>query len=88
MSVKYKITDINTDDAAHHIFDKNLVRHKFGIVCKECGETLEVAYHEKMLYSVLCPGCKKITLVKAQNPAEAAKKSGGRLERVRVAAML
>lgn len=65
------------DQAAHNLFDTNVVRHKFDVVCKICHKPLEVAYHEEMLYSVLCPGCKKITLVKAWNPTEAAKKSGG-----------
>ena len=65
------------DQAAHTLFDKNLVRHKFDIVCRACHKPLEVAYHEEMLYSVSCPCCKKITLRKAWSPAEAARNSGG-----------
>lgn len=72
-----KIAEINTDDAAHCIFDRNLVRHKFNIVCQDCHTPLEVAYHEEMLYSVLCPSCKTITLAKAINPIVAAQRSGG-----------
>lgn len=75
--MRRKIAEINTDDAAHCIFDRNLARYKFDIVCQDCHTPLEVAYHEEMLYSVLCPGCKTITLVKAINPIVAAQRSGG-----------
>lgn len=66
-----------TDKAAHQLFDTNLARYKFDIVCQNCHTPLEVAYHEEMLYSILCPGCKKIMLIKARNPVEAAKNAGG-----------
>lgn len=61
-----------TDKAAHLAFDNirtfgNGGRNNGG-KCPICGTNLLTAYHEEMLYSVHCPFCRMVTLVKASNP--------------------
>lgn len=64
------------DDAAHALFDADLIRLDRNAICMRCGNELATAYHEARLYSVECCNCKTITLVKARNPYEAAEKVG------------
>lgn len=44
--------------------------------CEWCGEELTVAYHEDRLYSVHCAKCRKVTLVKADDPEQAVDRCG------------
>ena len=64
-----------TDKAAHRLFDNitayNLPAFNYGQHCGHCGAKLETQYHEERLYSVHCPACKTITLIKAPDPASA-----------------
>lgn len=64
------------DDAAHALFNADLLRRDRRAICARCGYELATAYHEARLYSVECCKCKTITLAKARNPYEAAEKVG------------
>ena len=64
---------MDIDRAAHGLYSLRLIRRPQRAYCRRCGTTLETAYHEERLYSVYCPDCKTVTLVKAENPAVAAK---------------
>lgn len=70
------IDEIRTDDAAHCLTEKNITRRNYGGRCPRCGAELETAYHEDRLYSVKCPRCETVTIVKARNPYEAEEKVG------------
>lgn len=64
-----------TDKAAHLVFDNICTfdngSRNHGGKCPICGTNLLTAYHEEMLYSVHCPCCSMVTLVKATNPSAA-----------------
>ena len=64
---------LSSDAHAHAVFGDNLLRRRASAYCRRCGTDLETAYHEERLYSVACPDCKTVTLVKASNPDEAAR---------------
>lgn len=59
---------LNVDISAHHVFETPLTRRNNGRKCIFCGHPLQTAYHEERLYSVLCPECGIVLLVKAGNP--------------------
>lgn len=63
---------MDIDRAAHGLYSLRLIRRPAPAYCRRCGTTLETAYHEERLYSVACPDCKTVTLVKARDPAGAA----------------
>ncbi len=69
------------DKAAHVIYDSLLLRRPRAAYCRRCGETLQTAYHEERLYSVWCPKCETVTLVKAGDPEKAARIVGTPLPR-------
>lgn len=46
------------------------------ILCRKCGTRLKTYYCEGKLYAVKCGYCGMITLVKANNPSEAARYVG------------
>lgn len=64
-----------TDKAAHWLFDVTCTydtgSRNHGNTCPRCGTMLLTAYHEERLYSVHCPACSVVSLVKASNPASA-----------------
>ena len=64
-----------TDKAAHWLFDVACTYgtggRNYGHRCTRCGTMLLTAYHEECLYSVNCPACSVVSLVKASNPASA-----------------
>ena len=66
------------DQAAHRIFDAVCTYgnggRNHGASCPRCGTKLLTAYHEEALYSVHCPACCIVSLVKASNPASAESK--------------
>lgn len=64
---------MDIDRAAHGLYSLRLLRRPAAAYCRRCGTTLETAYHEERLYSVACPDCKTVTLVKARNPTAAAR---------------
>ena len=64
------------DKAAHRLYDEAVLRRDRHAVCHRCGTLLATAYHEERLYSVGCGKCETITLVKARDPYEAARKVG------------
>lgn len=70
-----------TDKAAHWLFDTACtyaaIRRNHGHRCPRCGTALLTAYHEETLYSVHCPACSIVSLVKASNPAAAEAQAGG-----------
>ncbi len=70
------IDEISADNAAHRLYDTNLLRRPGPAYCRCCGTILTTAYHEERLYSVTCTTCKMVTLVKACNPGDAARKVG------------
>lgn len=65
------------DRAAHVLYDATTVygtgSRNHGASCPRCGTKLLTAYHEEALYSVHCPACSIVSLVKANNPAAAEK---------------
>lgn len=64
------------DRAAHVVFDTISLfggGRNHGNYCFSCGTALLTAYHEERLYSVHCPTCGTVTLIKAGNPSEAEK---------------
>ena len=69
-----------TDKAAHLVFDTINFIHATvfnqGHYCRKCGTKLETMYHEERLYSVHCPVCETVTLVKAGSPAKAERMVG------------
>jgi RNase P subunit RPR2 len=65
-----------TDKAAHRLYDAKLHRTPQRVACANCGHLLATAYHEERLYSVSCATCGTITLAKARNPYEAARRVG------------
>lgn len=64
-----------TDKAAHWLYDVvctcDTVSRNQGNHCPRCGTMLLTAYHGASLYSVHCPTCSVVSLVKASNPASA-----------------
>ena len=70
-----KVT-MSPDKAARRIYEAKLHRTPQRVVCPNCGTLLATAYHEERLYSVRCSHCETITLVKARNPYEAARRVG------------
>lgn len=78
MTIEKGATD--TDKAAHRLFDKitayHLTAYTAGHRCRHCGAQLETMYHEERLYSVTCPVCETITLVKANNLPSAERQVG------------
>lgn len=64
-----------TDKAAHVAFDRiefcNVQANNKGHYCRKCGTQLQTMYHEERLYSVHCPVCETVTLVKAGSPGAA-----------------
>lgn len=70
------------DKCAHKTHSTPIQRHPAPAYCRRCGETLRVAYHEERLYSVRCPDCETVTLVKAGNPTDAARIVGEPMPRV------
>jgi hypothetical protein len=73
----------NTDRAAHEVFNSAPTLRKSCAYCRHCGTTLEWAYHEERLYSIVCQECGTITLVKACDLTAAALKVGLQLPRDR-----
>lgn len=71
---------MDIDRAAHGLYSLRLIRRPAPAYCRRCGRILETAYHEDRLYSVACPDCKTVTLVKAKNPAAAAQIVGNPAE--------
>lgn len=67
---------MSPDKAARRIYEAKLHRLQQRAVCAQCGNLLATAYHEERLYSVRCSHCETITLVKARNPYEAARRVG------------
>ena len=69
-----------TDKAAHRVFDAFLENRlngtNNGYRCRLCGTSLETAYHEERLYSVFCPVCDTVTLIKAGSPGRAEQRLG------------
>lgn len=69
------------DRAAHRIFDStsayNTGSRNHGGRCPRCGAALLTAYHEEALYSVHCPYCCIVSLVKAGRPGDAEAKVVG-----------
>lgn len=69
-----------TDKAAHWLFDVACTfdtgSRSYGRNCPRCGTALLTAYHEEKLYSVHCPACSIVSLVKARNPYEAEQQVG------------
>jgi DNA-directed RNA polymerase subunit RPC12/RpoP len=59
------------DQAAHRIYDENVLPRNHGGRCVRCGAELITAYHEERLYSVRCKKCETVALVKARNPYQA-----------------
>ena len=64
------------DKMAHEVYIKPIQINKQPARCLRCGSPLHTAYHEERLYSVRCLYCKTVTLVKEQNPVQAALKIG------------
>lgn len=64
----------SADRVAHVFFDAITVyitgSRNYGHRC-HCGTKLLTAYHEECLYSVHCPSCNIVSLVKDSNPASA-----------------
>lgn len=64
-----------TDQYAHVCFDRiefcNVPTNNQGHYCRQCGTKLQTMYHEERLYSVHCPVCETVTLVKAGSPGAA-----------------
>lgn len=71
---------INIDKTMHRAYKAGMLRRPSGVRCRQCGTTLETAYHEERLYSVKCCVCDCMTLVKAENPNNAALKVAGYLQ--------
>lgn len=46
------------------------------VYCRNCGTRLKTYYAESRLYAVKCGYCETVTLVKANNPTEAARYVG------------
>lgn len=46
------------------------------VYCRNCGTRLKAFYAESRLYAVKCGYCETVTLVKANNPTEAARYVG------------
>lgn len=46
------------------------------VYCRNCGTRLKVFYAEGRLYAVKCGYCETVTLVRANNPTEAARYVG------------
>lgn len=73
----------NFDDFARLVFDgclniaanDEIYHNKSGILCKNCGNMLTVAYHEERIYSVHCWRCRKVMLVSADSQTSAVEKS-------------
>lgn len=59
-------------DKYAHIIHGSPIQSNSPCLCRACGTTLRTAYHEERLYSVRCPKCDIVLLVKAGNPLEAA----------------
>lgn len=64
-----------TDQYAHVCFDRiefcNVPTNNQGHYCRICGTQLQTMYHEERLYSVHCPVCETVTLVKAGSHGKA-----------------
>ena len=64
------------DRKYHEAFTADTYFVPTNVFCKCCGTRLKVYYAEKRLYAVKCGYCESITLVKADNPTEAARHIG------------
>lgn len=72
-----RVKGASTDDiGAHQIYDAIVLPRNYGGLCARCGCELITAYHEERLYSVRCPKCETVTLVKAADPYKAEEKVG------------
>ena len=72
-----------TDKAAHWLFDVactcKMGGRNYGGRCPCCGTSLLTTYHESRLYSVHCPVCNVVSLVKSGNPADAEAQVAGHI---------
>ena len=70
------------DRAAREVYNIMLIISKLrtadertsSVLCRGCDKPVTVVYHESQIYSVQCPRCELVTLVKANNPEQAARK--------------
>ena len=62
--------------AMMHAEDSQSVWRNTGVQCHRCGTKLATYYCEERLYMVRCRKCETVTLVRAGNPEEAARKIG------------
>lgn len=73
-----------TDKAAHWLFDVvctcKMGGRNYGGHCHCCGTPLLTTYHESRLYSVYCPACNVVSLVKSGNPADAETQVAGHIQ--------
>lgn len=65
------------DKLCHSVFTANgngedYLEWGTGVQCGDCGRELQAYYCEERLYLVHCPRCKKLALVKAGSPTQAA----------------
>lgn len=74
----------SADRVAHVFFDAITVfctgGRNHGHRCPRCDTALLTAYHETRLYSVHCPTCDVVSLVKASNPAAAEAQVGEQIQ--------
>ena len=79
---KMGITDgrysMETDKNFHNAYNQraNYTPTATPLYCKKCSTRLKVYYAEDRLYAVKCGFCETVTLVKADNPTEAARYVG------------
>lgn len=68
------------DDIFHSAHGTNALFRKLpdDVRCRNCGTKLKACYAEGRLYAVKCCYCETVTLVKANNPVEAALYVGDR----------
>lgn len=48
-------------------------------LCPVCGSELKYSYHEDRLYSIYCPRCKIVTMVRESSPTKAAIAMGAKI---------
>lgn len=69
---------INTDAAANHLVklananNRDYWFHLTFAICPKCNRRLEYNYMENRTYAIRCVHCETLTLVKANNPEQAA----------------
>lgn len=80
MKNKHEKGAIAFDKICHRIFDAkdngfDYLARPTGVHCCHCGHELNAYYCEERLYIVKCDACGIFSLVKAENPREAAYKT-------------